>query len=115
MVTATVERATRVFVILNPGAGGSRAGLVRETLGRHFAAVEASCEVHEAGADDALPDLARRAREHGYDLVVAAGGDGTISGVASGLVGTSTPLGIIPLGTANVLARELGIPIDLEG
>ncbi|MBX6315112.1 MAG: diacylglycerol kinase family lipid kinase, partial [Isosphaeraceae bacterium] len=41
--------------------------------------------------------------------------DGTVSGVAEGLVGTVIPLGIIPLGTANVLARELGIPVDLEG
>ena len=48
-------------------------------------------------------------------MIVAAGGDGTVSAVAKGLVRTQTPLGIIPLGTANVLARELGIPVELEG
>jgi diacylglycerol kinase (ATP) len=46
---------------------------------------------------------------------VAGGGDGIVSGVANGLIGTSAALGILPLGTANVLARELGIPVDLEG
>ena len=44
-----------------------------------------------------------------FDAIVAAGGDGTVHDVAEGLVGHSTPLGIIPLGTANVFAREIGV------
>ncbi len=54
--------------------------------------------------------LARSAAEAGARMVVAAGGDGTIAEVASGLIGSDVKLGIIPLGTANVLARELSIP-----
>jgi YegS/Rv2252/BmrU family lipid kinase len=57
---------------------------------------------------------ARRALEHGSKLVVAAGGDGTISGVASALVGTGAILGVLPLGTLNHFARDLGIPTELE-
>ena len=55
-----------------------------------------------------------RAVLEGYDAVYAAGGDGTINEVASGLVGKNLPLGIIPLGTGNGLARGLGIPTDMD-
>ncbi len=114
MATATPARTTRVFVILNPVAGTCTADDVRRALERHFVIGETSCEIHETSRDDRFEELAREARGRGFDMVVAAGGDGTISAVASGLVGSATPLGIIPLGTANVLARELGIPFDLE-
>jgi diacylglycerol kinase (ATP) len=114
MATATPARTTRVFVILNPAAGTYTADDVRRALERHFVIGETFCEIHETSRDDRLEELAREARERGFDMVVAAGGDGTISAVANGLVGSATPLGIIPLGTANVLARELGIPVDLE-
>jgi diacylglycerol kinase (ATP) len=48
------------------------------------------------------------------DLVIVGGGDGTLNGVLQGLVGTGLPLGLLPLGTANDLAKTLGIPSDLE-
>lgn len=66
-------------------------------------------------SSDESAELARESAAHGAEVVVAAGGDGTINSVASGLAGTDVPLGILPLGTANDLARELGIPRDLEG
>lgn len=56
--------------------------------------------------------LARGADHEGVDLVVAMGGDGTVNEIANGLAGTGTPLGIIPGGGTNVLARSLGIPED---
>lgn len=59
-------------------------------------------------------ELARRAAAGGATLVVAAGGDGTVNSVAAGLAGTGVAMGILPLGTANDLARELGIPRDLD-
>jgi diacylglycerol kinase (ATP) len=59
--------------------------------------------------------LAQRAVAEGAKMVVAFGGDGTVSAVADALVDTDAILGILPGGTANVFARELGIPADLEG
>ena len=58
--------------------------------------------------------LAHEAAAHGYAVVVAAGGDGTINAVAQGVAGTRTAMGILPLGSANDLAREYGIPLSVE-
>ena len=62
-------------------------------------------------ADRAL----NRARRGELDAVVAGGGDGSISAVAGVLVGTEVPLGILPLGTMNHFAKDLGVPTDLDG
>lgn len=59
---------------------------------------------------DELSEAARTAGPAGGDVVIVAGGDGTVSAAAHGLAGSGVPMGILPLGTANDLARELGIP-----
>lgn len=61
----------------------------------------------------ALPDLIRQYRDR-VDLVIIGGGDGTLNAALEGLVDTQLPLGILPLGTANDLARTLGIPTTLS-
>jgi diacylglycerol kinase (ATP) len=58
--------------------------------------------------------LATEGAEQRYDMIVAAGGDGTINEVAGGLIGSESSLGIIPLGSGNGIARSLGIPINLR-
>lgn len=54
--------------------------------------------------------LAREAVAEGFETIVAAGGDGTINGVVNGVAGSTARMGILPLGTVNVLAKEIGIP-----
>jgi diacylglycerol kinase (ATP) len=106
---------SRVFVVLNPMAGNSTAADVRAALDRHFLADVWTQEIYETTGEEQVADVVRAALERGCDLVVAAGGDGTISDVAEALIHTGIPFGIIPVGTANALARELGLPLDLEG
>ncbi|HEY8290693.1 MAG TPA: diacylglycerol kinase family protein [Acetobacteraceae bacterium] len=98
-----------MMVIFNPVAGRRRASLlwkVLDVLVANGMRVDLA-ETHRAGHAKAL---ARDAALSGESLVVAAGGDGTVAEVASGLMDSVTRLGIIPLGTANVLAHELGLP-----
>lgn len=95
-------------MIYNPAAGQRRR--------RRFAAVLAELRRH--GLEPALQETTRRgdaerfaraARERGYDRVVVAGGDGTINEAINGLAGSAVPLALVPLGTANVLAAEIGL------
>ena len=58
---------------------------------------------------------ARSAAAAGDDTVVAAGGDGTVSAVAAALIGSEMPLGVVPLGTVNHFAKDLGLPLDARG
>ena len=104
----------RVFLVDNPVSGTSDADERRETLTRHFEEGDWVPEVHVTSKDDDLKSVVRDAVSRGFDLVVASGGDGTVAGVASGLARSQVPLGIIPAGTGNMLARDLGIPLRLE-
>lgn len=64
--------------------------------------------------EDPGEQLVRRAVEQGAELVLSAGGDGTVMAVARGLARTGVPLGLLPLGTGNLLARNLDLPLELE-
>ncbi len=91
-------------------AGDKERQLLSAALTRHFASVSIEYEIYETRQEDRPAEIVRRRLCEGFDLVVAAGGDGTVSAVCDGLVGSLIPLGIIPTGTGNLIARELDIP-----
>lgn len=98
-----------MIIVFNPVAGRRRAHLlwrVLDVLAANGIRLDLA-ETHRPGHAEAL---ARDAARSGEQMVVAAGGDGTIAEVANGLMGSDARLGVIPLGTANVLAHELGLP-----
>ncbi len=68
----------------------------------------------ETSPDDTGERLAREAVRSGVDLVLASGGDGTITACVGGVAGSGIPLGVLPCGTGNLLARNLGLPLSLD-
>ncbi|MFM1769689.1 MAG: hypothetical protein RJA22_2218 [Verrucomicrobiota bacterium] len=106
----------RACVIFNPVARGDRARDFRARL----AGLSASVELMPTQAAGHGRVLAAAAVAAGFDTVIAAGGDGTLNEVLNGLADAPgglerARLGVLPLGTVNVFARELGLPIDLDG
>ncbi|RPF23261.1 diacylglycerol/lipid kinase family protein [Myceligenerans xiligouense] len=113
---AVTERAPeeqgprRIAVVLNPSKRGTT-GLRNRV---RAACVERGLPppaFYETTVEDPGQGHARRAVEDGADVVVAAGGDGTVRAVAEALVGTDVPMGVIPVGTGNLLARNLDLPL----
>ena len=100
----------KTTILINRGGGSvGEKGLIERALAD--AGIDADIKWLEG---DALPKAAKAAAAGGAEMVVAGGGDGTISCVAGALAGTDTKLGVLPLGTLNHFARDLGIPTKLE-
>lgn len=106
---STPERKALLVVNRRSRRGADAAAAATDLLGR--AGIQVSNEACEDAA--ALPALICRMAP-GIDRVVIGGGDGTLNAAIPGLLASKLPLGILPLGTANDLARTLGIPLDLE-
>ena len=116
-MTATTAKKRTIRLISNPNAG--RGGQWRAAQIERFCALLRArgieVEVATTSAPGDATRLATEAAQGGIEEVIVSGGDGTINEALQGLVGTRVRLGIWPAGTANVLARELGLPFDAEG
>jgi diacylglycerol kinase family enzyme len=104
---------TSPVVLLN-AAAGVRAQLTLERLRELFAEQGSAVDVVSIDRGDGLCAAAKAALERGSRTIVAAGGDGTVNAVASCVAGTEAVLGVLPLGTLNHFAKDLGIPLQIE-
>ncbi len=111
-IVGSLARTRVAHLIFNPVAGQGNSEqeleLIQRMLEPHF-----HLEVHQTSVEVCAEHLAEKAVAAHADLVIASGGDGTVSAVAGALIGTETPLGIIPRGTANAFAAALGISATL--
>jgi diacylglycerol kinase (ATP) len=101
----------RFLVIHNPTAGRRCRRRLQQVLDGLRAGGRTVIVHHTGSFSDNRALIEGAIRTGGFDAVVAAGGDGTIRGAASALLGTGMPLGIIPIGTGNVMAHEIGLPL----
>lgn len=109
------QKFIQAKLIANPGAGKPEESprqleLATRLLLQHGIKVDVALAKPK---EEATP-LAKQAVKDGYDMVIAMGGDGTLEAVLRGMVGRKTPMGIIPTGTQNNIAKSLGIPTTIE-
>lgn len=107
----------RIRVILNPNSGTERGQEYAERISRAISSSgPAELDLRKTSGPDDAWTWASEAAEEGFDVVIAAGGDGSVTGVAHGILKSKQEkrpaVGIIPLGTGNGLARVLGLPMD---
>jgi diacylglycerol kinase family enzyme len=108
-------KAVKIDVIINARSGAGNKVEVQHRLAQAFKAtgVEARISLARNGAE--VVKLAQRALRSDAQVIVAAGGDGTVSAVAAIVIGSDKALGVLPSGTMNHFAKDLKIPLDLEG
>jgi len=102
----------RVFIVINPVSGMSNGQLLKTVCQMQFSRAGWIPEFHTMSKGEDLTPVIHTAIKNGADLVVAVGGDGTIASVAAGLINHDVPLGIVPAGTWNAIARHLYIPFN---
>ena len=103
----------RYYVVLNANSGTVLAlGLSAQSLEAHFADAGLDAVI-DGDTDVPFAERIARAAKSDADVVVAAGGDGTITALANALAGSNKALAILPLGTVNALAKDLGLPMEV--
>lgn len=102
----------KALLVINPKAGRRKTSPIPDIKRAFKEEPFFDLDIHNTTGPGDATVAARQAASNGYDLVIAAGGDGSIFEVSNGLVGTDTCLGVIPVGTENVLAREMGVPLN---
>lgn len=114
---APARTGAPLFILLNPGAGASDKDEVRETITRLLDAAAHPYELLQPETGESIEAAFRRvakAAARAGGILVPAGGDGTINAGVNAARAENVPLGLLPLGTFNYLAREHGVPLELD-
>lgn len=101
-------------IIISASAGSGDNTKAAELLTGLFKEAQIDVDISLAQSGAEVTELARAAARDSYNVIVAAGGDGTVSSVAAAVIDSDKILGVLPLGTLNHFARDLGIPADLQ-
>ncbi len=103
----------KLLFVINPGSGSHDINL-KEVISTHFSSKDVSVELFELPKNCSLEKIKQRIEQAKADRVVAVGGDGTLKLIAECLLNTNVPIGVIPAGSANGMAKELGIPTEIK-
>jgi diacylglycerol kinase (ATP) len=103
----------KILFIVNPKSGTAEVNFT-ELIKNHFKTRKTQFEIYELPKNCSIQKLKAAISKAAADRVIAVGGDGTLKMVAECLLGQKTPIGLIPAGSANGMAKELGIPVDPE-
>lgn len=101
----------KYYVVMNPVSGTIKVDTIKDYLEKYL---KHKYTLYVTTGKERVPDKVRKAIEEGAKAVIAIGGDGTLSDCAEGVIQTKVPLVIVPTGTANNLAKELGTPLESE-
>ncbi|HEU5437070.1 MAG TPA: diacylglycerol kinase family protein [Telluria sp.] len=110
---AAARRQT-IAVIINGGAGAGHDDQAASDLREKFAAAGCEAAITLARSGEQMISTAKQALRDKVDAIVAGGGDGTINAVASVVAGSNMPFGVLPLGTLNHFAKDIGVPLTLD-
>jgi YegS/Rv2252/BmrU family lipid kinase len=105
---------TSVKIIISAGAGPGDNTKAAERLAEIFKEDQIEIDISVARSGAEVVELARQAVREPYQVIVAAGGDGTVNSVAAAVIDSDKIFGVLPLGTLNHFAKDVGIPTDLE-
>lgn len=112
-IAEEVRQQVQMEVIVNAGSGTDDKDGVRQRLAELFAELGIAAQIRVAHGGSELLRMARHSAQSSAPIIVAGGGDGTVSAVAAAVAGTDKTLGVLPLGTLNHFAKDLRIPLDL--
>jgi YegS/Rv2252/BmrU family lipid kinase len=110
MMTPVNSPSSKALILINPVAGFTNAEQMQKICREQFKSAGWEPRFHTTQTDENLTKFIQKETSKGLDLVVAVGGDGTVASVAAALMDTDIPLGIIPTGTWNAIARNFSLP-----